>query len=180
MRLTKLLSLTLVFVILLSVCVVSASAGTKINFKPVVSGGKIYGTSLETDQAVFRTLFKNKGVDLYRDGKLLSTGEEVNIGTGFTAKINNRFYPIVVMGDVDGDGELTPTDYLLVKRAYMGTYTIGTLAREAVGVAENAELRAINYIMVKRAYFGTYDINYEYACAPYDPEESSGWSDNWI
>ena len=47
-------------------------------------------------------------------------------------------------------------DYVLLKRAYFGTYK---LKDEAVGdINGNGSIDSMDYVFLKRAYFGTYFI----------------------
>ena len=62
-----------------------------------------------------------------------------------------------IKGDVNGNGKLDARDYLLLKRAYFGTYTL-TCDSEISDVNGNGKLDARDYLLLKRAYFGTYTI----------------------
>lgn len=182
MKLSKISAVVLLISIMLSALCVPASAAT-LKFQPKVESGCICGTDLKTPQTAFRDIFGSRALEIYdNDRKAVPVDSQVNMGTGFTVKVDNRvFYNLVVMGDVNGDGELTPMDYVLVKRAVMGTYKLNSVALRAAEVADGEELRSINYIKIKRAYFGTYDINAPYACEPYESTKpDDGWSKNWV
>ncbi len=65
---------------------------------------------------------------------------------------SNKF----ALGDLNGNGEIDSMDYVLLKRAYFGTYS---LADEAVGdINRNGKIDSMDYVFLKRAYFGTYEI----------------------
>lgn len=180
---TRTISLILICVLLFSTLSAPALALDDINFIPELKSGRIYGTALKTPVAAISALYKSRQVKVFNnDGIEVTSFEDVYMGTGFTMKLNDKlFYSAVVMGDINGDGELTQLDYILIKRAYLGTFRVSSLAKAAADVAEGEELRPINYIKVKRAYFGTYDINKKYTCEPYDPNQGNdGWSDGWI
>lgn len=180
----RLTSLLLACVLLLSAFSLCAYAETvTIDFIPTIKNGTIYGISLKTPQNVFRSFYTGKSVEIFdKDGTRLDPSSTTYMGTGFTVKVDGRaLYTVVVMGDFDGDGELTARDYLLTKRTCMGTYYANSLARQAAGADAKSDIRPINYIKVKRAYFGTYEINKDYSCDPYDPTNGeNGWSDNWV
>jgi len=183
MKKSKLLAAVLASLMLLYVLSVPASAEGTINFIPELKGGKVYGTALKTPQTAYQQLYKKDKIVIYNlDGKTVEADSQEYMGTGYTVKLNDRlFYSVVVRGDIDGDGELKMMDYVLVKRACLGTFKINSLQREAACVEPGGTLRAINYIKVKRAYFGTYDINKDYTCEPYDPGQGNdGWSDGWV
>lgn len=59
-------------------------------------------------------------------------------------------------GDINDNGEIDSMDYVLLKRAYFGTYI---LKNQAVGdINGNVQIDSMDYVLLKRAYFGTYDI----------------------
>ncbi|MBR6562886.1 MAG: hypothetical protein IKK70_02995 [Clostridia bacterium] len=183
MKMSKLISLALVCAVLVavaaSVCP-SSVAAKELTFLPETRDGKIYGIPASTTYDSVDLAYYNAVVDIFdRDGNAVSDTEK--IGTGYTVKLNSIAYSAVVMGDVDGDGEIKTFDYVAVKRAYLGTAKLGVLETEAAGVKPGKELGVINYIMIKRAYFGTYDMNKDYACDPYDPsQDESGWTPGWV
>lgn len=181
MKHMRIISLLLVCAVLFSLLCIPVSAAETITFVPVLKNGKIYGAAFKTPQTVIRSLYSDRQIEIFdADGKRLNATDTTYFGTGFTIKLDGRlFYSAVVMGDVDGDGELTSMDYILVKRACLGTYALNSVQKQAAE-AENGELRPINYIKVKRAFFNTYDINAQYTCDPYDPTGGDGWSDGWV
>ncbi|MBR5278446.1 MAG: hypothetical protein IKU23_04180 [Clostridia bacterium] len=65
--------------------------------------------------------------------------------------------PEYVVGDINGNGKIDARDYLLLKRAYFGTYTL-TCADEVADINGNGKIDARDYLLLKRAYFGTYEI----------------------
>ena len=65
--------------------------------------------------------------------------------------------PDFVVGDANGNGKIDARDYLLLKRAYFGTYTL-TCDLEVADINGNGKIDARDYLLLKRAYFGTYTI----------------------
>lgn len=64
--------------------------------------------------------------------------------------------PEVMKGDINGNKEIDSMDYVLLKRAYFGTYK---LKEASVGdINGNKEIDSMDYVFLKRAYFGTYKI----------------------
>ncbi len=178
----KILALLLTCTLLLSVCALFASADP-VSFRPELKNGKIYGVPADTSVKNLKNAYYNAIISVFdTEGKKVS--DSVIIGTGYIVKINSIQYTAVVKGDIDGDGLIKPYDYILVKRAYLGTgVTLTNLQLEAadVDVANGKKLSAMNYIKIKRAYMGTYNINNKYTCEPYDPEaEESGWTPGWV
>lgn len=66
---------------------------------------------------------------------------------------------VVVRGDADGNGKVDTFDYVLVKRAYFGTYKLTDAGFRAVAISDGVTISAYDYLLIKRHYFGTIDIN---------------------
>ncbi|MBR5278121.1 MAG: discoidin domain-containing protein [Clostridia bacterium] len=62
-----------------------------------------------------------------------------------------------VVGDINDNGKVDARDYLLLKRAYFGTYEL-TCDDAIADINGNGKLDARDYLLLKRAYFGTYTI----------------------
>ncbi len=64
--------------------------------------------------------------------------------------------PDFVKGDINESGAIDSMDYVLLKRAYFGTYKLDDIA---VGdIDESGKIESMDYIYLRRAYFGTYVI----------------------
>jgi len=63
-----------------------------------------------------------------------------------------------IIGDINDNGKIDARDYLLLKRAYFGTYDLDARARAAGDINGNETIDARDYLLLKRAYFGTYTI----------------------
>ncbi len=182
MKNKKIISFLLACVMLACSLAFSVSA-EEITFKPVVSGDKIYGIPAGTTVRTLNNVYYNTIIDVYDlEGNRVAISSQKTIGTGFVVKLNRVAYTAVVMGDVDGDGQIRALDCLKVKRAYLETgAALSSLQKETIGIKNNGEIRAIHYIKLRRACLGTYDINGDYTCAPYDPSlGESGWTSGWV
>ncbi len=62
-----------------------------------------------------------------------------------------------IIGDVNLNGKIDARDYLLLKRAYFGTFTLDC-SLEIADINGNGKIDARDYLLLKRAYFGTYTI----------------------
>jgi len=63
----------------------------------------------------------------------------------------------VAKGDINNNDKIDARDYLLLKRAYFGTYNL-TCDLSVADINGNGKLDARDYLLLKRAYFGTYTI----------------------
>ncbi len=61
-------------------------------------------------------------------------------------------------GDVNGDGKVDARDYMMTKRAVLGTYTLSAVQNLAADVDGNGTVNARDYMMLKRAVLGTYTL----------------------
>jgi hypothetical protein len=182
MKKIRIISFALACMMLFCTFALSSSALT-INFMPKTSNGKLYGIPAGSTAKTVSHAYYNTIVSVYdTSGNVVSAASDKKIGTGFRIKLNSAIYTAVVMGDVDGDGQIRARDYVAVKRAYLGTTSdLSALSKEALGISDNGRIRAAHYVMVKRAVMGTYDINQAYTCDPYDPgAEESGWTSGWV
>lgn len=145
----------------------------EITFKPEITDGKLYGIPENTTVANAKAAFPSTIFELIDETDLIATGKKV--------RINGNELTAVVMGDLDGNGKLDPNDYLLLKKAFLGTADLEGVYLEAAGVAADEEISPLDYMLLKRAYFGTYNINKDHTVDPYDPaEDESGWTSEWV
>ena len=63
-----------------------------------------------------------------------------------------------VKGDVDGNGVLNAQDYLLLKRAILGTLELTDAQKEIADVNRDGKVDAIDYTLLKRAVLGTFKL----------------------
>ena len=64
--------------------------------------------------------------------------------------------PEIVKGDINEKDGIDSMDYVLLKRAYFGTYTLKDIR---VGdINDNGNIDSMDYVYLRRAYFGTYVI----------------------
>ena len=85
----------------------------------------------------------------------MGTGCKISVTENGTA---SAVATVVIKGDADGSGNITSTDYILVKRSFFGTYKLENFYLSASKVSGEETLNVMDYIMIKRAYFGTYKL----------------------
>ncbi len=72
------------------------------------------------------------------------------VGTGYKVQCNNgvsdESVTVVVLGDVDGDAQLSASDYLAVQLCVTGSYAITGINALAADVSRNASVDATDYI----------------------------------
>ena len=110
---------------------------------------RVYETKL--DLFDFRDMFVNNvtvldanGNEIY--GGYIKTGMSIDYADGVT---------IVMMGDVDADGEITQRDYMLIKRNCFGSFDLTGANLLAARIAGGDTVAATDYLYVKRICFNT-------------------------
>ncbi|MBO4278174.1 MAG: dockerin type I repeat-containing protein [Clostridia bacterium] len=69
---------------------------------------------------------------------------------------------IIVDGDTSSNGKIDTSDYAMIKRHYLKTYTLNALQTKAGDINRNGRIDAADYAMVKRHFLGTYSIYSRY------------------
>lgn len=90
------------------------------------------------------------------DGTVVTNGK---VGTGFTITMNNATYTVVKKGDVSGDGEVTPSDYVKIKNKIMGNTTMNAIAEKAADVNNDNTISPADYVKVKNHIMGNSNIS---------------------
>ena len=84
-------------------------------------------------------------------GEALTEGA---VGTGCTLKTKNFTIPIIVYGDVNGDGSVSAIDLLYVKRHILSITTLSGAAATAADVKSDGEISALDLLYIKRHILG--------------------------
>ena len=63
-----------------------------------------------------------------------------------------------LLGDISDNNEINATDYLLLKRFCLGTFTLTDEQKAVADVNGDGEINALDYMLVKRHVLGTYKI----------------------
>ncbi len=122
-----------------------------------ITGGKLIGVSAGTTVREMLLQFTGSVKVTSQNGSTLAEGALVGTGTVITAD-NGDTAAAVVMGDVNGDGKIDSTDYLYVKRAFLGTYDLSGDYLLAADVSGRRELSIVDYLIIKRVALGTYTL----------------------
>ena len=109
-------------------------------------------SSIKSD-FINNAIFKSSSGDLLNDNDLLTTGSII--------RHNETDYVVIIKGDINSDGKVDSKDYLMVKRAYLGTFTLMQTQLMAACISGGAQPQAKDYLMVKRHYLGSYDLHAE-------------------
>lgn len=100
----------------------------------------------------------------YSDTKITvknSSGNEIttgNVGTGYTITIADKTYTIVKLGDVNGDGKITPADSTVILRSYVGLNTLNDATNLAANVNFDSKITPADSTVILRQYVGLGNI----------------------
>lgn len=61
-------------------------------------------------------------------------------------------------GDISLDGRINSTDYVLLKRYVLGTYSLDAAQKQCADLNGDSKINSTDYIILKRAVMGTYSL----------------------
>lgn len=92
-------------------------------------------------------------IDKYKvtdsNGKTVSNSSNAATGYIFTNTTYNTSYTMIVLGDVNGDGEIRATDYARIKNYIMEETTLTNIQKMAADVNEDENVKATDYARIK-------------------------------
>lgn len=71
------------------------------------------------------------------------------LGTGAKVKVEDKEYTLVVLGDVNGDGKITPLDYVKIKNNIMNITKLEGVNISAGDVNKDGKITPLDYVKVK-------------------------------
>ncbi len=113
---------------------------------------QIRSVSPETSIEEFiNNLVISKTIKIYKNNNELSEAEIV--GTGMELRIieTNDTYKIIVLGDTNGDGKVTGTDLLMVKRSLVKIEELQGEYKQAGDINLNGEINLTDLLKIKQA-----------------------------
>ena len=82
--------------------------------------------------------------------------ETNEFGESIATMVSITIPSVIIKGDVNENGTIDSMDYVLLKRAYFGTFL---LKKPEIGdINNNQTIDSMDYVYLRRAYFGTYVI----------------------
>jgi hypothetical protein len=152
--------------IISGVLFVLPSSAIEPTFRPTIVQEKyLYGIPERTTPEKLKQILPN--AEMNSNDKYIKTGD--------TVVIDKKSYTVVILGDVDGDGYITSIDYQMVKRHYLGTYTItgDAYLLAACNDKLDGKIKAVTYLMIKRHVLDNFNMNMDYT------GDESGWTSGW-
>ncbi len=106
--------------------------------------------------------FDNTGLEIFdKDGNEL-WGNTV-CGTGCRVELLNNgevvdFCVIIIKGDVDGDGEVTSTDYIRIKSSFLGQIDLENEFLLSADADNDGEITSTDYLKIKTHFLGSSNL----------------------
>ena len=100
------------------------------------------------------TYENNQGTAL-SDSSLLGTGTKVKLESGNSVLDTLE---VIITGEVTGDGDITSTDYLLLKKYFQDKSVLQGAYLKAADVSGDGQITSTDYIKLKGYFSGTQDL----------------------
>jgi hypothetical protein len=91
------------------------------------------------------------------NGEELSADSKIGTGT-VIADSNGSFVTVAVKGDTDGDGSVTSTDYVQIKKAFSKSISLEGVYALAGDTNGDGEINTTDYVQIKSHFLGNSDI----------------------
>lgn len=128
-----------------------------------ISDGYLYGLAEKQKAGDVIKYFNNSdNVRVYYDGNDLSSSEYV--GTGSLIYVTDStnymldYVEVVVLGDINGDGKVTTTDYMKVKKQFNVGVTLTGAEFKAADVSGNNKIDSTDYMRIRKYFNGKYEL----------------------
>lgn len=113
----------------------------------------VSGFAADTTTETFLAGLEPTGLVLFRNGSVY-TGQYAGTGLTVEYRLGGKTVDalsLVLTGDVNGDGHVTATDYLLVKRDVLELSALNGLYAQAADMTGDGKCTAADYLRLKRA-----------------------------
>lgn len=106
----------------------------------------------QTTVEVIKEKYTDKEISVKNaEGTIVTEG---NIATGYHITIEGKNYTIIKMGDINGDGKITPADSTVILRAYVGLSQLSDIAKLASDTNKDGKITPADSTVILRAYVG--------------------------
>ena len=112
------------------------------------------------EQMLYSTLLNNIdfNIDIFKikngNGNYVNNNNEI-LGTGSKIIINKE-YPIVIKGDINGDGKISSLDYITIKNHSLNIQKISDVSKtEAADVNNDNKISALDYVKIRNMIIGS-------------------------
>ncbi len=128
------------------------------DFVDVEGGGQAQYCTVCGYEMAYRDIEPDGGKDEGDDPVTPPSGDDPITPPSGDDPVNPPVDDSFMLGDVNKNSKIDMTDYILLKRAYFGTYTFDADQNKRGDINKNDKIDMTDYILLKRVYFGTYTI----------------------
>ncbi len=89
-------------------------------------------------------------------GELLSNYDPVS--TGAKTEKDGSEYVLIVLGDVSGDGQVNGTDFMQVRRQYLGNFEMDAVQEKAADTNRDGNINSTDFMQIRKHFLGTFKI----------------------
>lgn len=95
-------------------------------------------------------------------GEELQKEDKIATGTKIIFKFNEELdeYVVVIKGDINGDGKISASDYVICKNYIMGTKELSGVYKNAADINRDNKVSASDYVKCKNYIMGTTNIEF--------------------
>ncbi len=96
------------------------------------------------------------GCTVTKDGAVLEADAIVTTGT--VIALGSKKYTAVIKGDVSCDGNVNSTDFMQIKRAYLGLYELDDMQARAADTDADGDVNSTDFMQIRRHFLGLFDL----------------------
>ncbi len=96
------------------------------------------------------------GMTVYRDGAALA--DNAVVATGDTVNIGGKEYTVIIKGDVSRDGKVNSTDFMQIRKQYLGLYEMDEIQKSAANVDGDDGINSTDFMRIRRHFLGIFDL----------------------
>ncbi len=96
------------------------------------------------------------GMEVYRKGVILDSTKIV--ATGDTVTVAGKEYSVLIIGDVSRDGKINSTDFMQVRKQYLGLYEMDSLQKLAADVNGDNKINSTDFMQIRKHFLGLFDL----------------------
>ncbi|MCI8290730.1 MAG: SH3 domain-containing protein [Clostridia bacterium] len=122
-----------------------------------ISGNYIFVTP-EVDVKIVKQTYSKAVI---KNGETLLSKDDQLVPTGASIEIDKKKYTVIKLGDVNGDGAVKASDYVLIKNNIMDAKTnpLNEIQTKAADVNKDTKVKASDYVLIKNYIMDGTQIN---------------------
>ena len=105
----------------------------------------------------YELVIRNLNDKVITDSNLIGTGSTINLALRGTQDSIQTF-TVIIYGDVNGDGTISPADYVKVKNSILGKEVLNTVYKIAGDANKDGNISPSDYVKIKNKILGKEDI----------------------